>query len=148
MFCAAIQTWTGAPAVWTQPERQWRDPSQLSVISFNCSSPPIVTTAAAAASLRSGQTVKPASSVHSVPLVCACSMHTPCTHPFLKTQSVTCKHRNSCSWLQSQSCLRCPHSLRTRTVHRHWHQGRSTTWQHTVDRDLGPEADCTLHLKG
>ncbi|KAA8579173.1 hypothetical protein FQN60_014597, partial [Etheostoma spectabile] len=57
-------------------------------------------------------------------------------------------HRKSCSWLQSQSCLRCPDNLRTRTGRKRWPRGRSTTGLRTADRDRGPEADCIPDLEG
>lgn len=71
-----------------------------------------------------------------------------CTLLLLITHIVMCRHKSSCSRSQSQTCLRCPGTRHTRTEHKHWPQGRSTTWLHTADRVLGPGADCTPHLKG
>lgn len=91
-------------------------------------------------------------------------------HHVLHLQQFTeCDHSSSCwpeLWLNSKACVISPFFSSVtliervgfaytqkgvclcRTVRRHWPRGHSTTWLCTVNRELVPEADCTLHLKG
>lgn len=126
-ICAAVQSEAGAPAVWTWPGSLLGGPRLSSMTSW----PAAVHRGGAVLSLGDGDGV--------------CWSYTP---HFPWAQPVTCRRRNSCSWLRFQSCCRCPDNRRTRTERRRWPRGRSTTWPRTADRNPGPESDCTPHLRG